>query len=249
MLVNCVNFSNVRFSSIQKNNQKFDIKNQDVRNLDDSKDDSCLLEQISSVLDVALKHAEEDMNNPNKTIFSIDEIKNMYIAKMILKIGKKSIDDILIEKYKNNSQILFAGSKSENKLRMMRNKCIIHGCATTAAAAAAGLAQTPGGDEAVLTALTTGMTAALCLNYNNAPLSSFTPIASQVFGKYAGEAALKYVLKWIPGIGNAANAAITFSLHEATGWALVAALEKHEKDGIINDDIDEYIENADKYRK
>lgn len=249
MLVNSVDFSNIRYSSIPKSNQKADTKNHNVQSFDDLKDESCLLEQISSVLDIALKQANNDINNPNKTIFSIDETKNMYIAKTILEIGKKSIDDILMEKYKNNSQILFAGSESENKKRMRRNKWIIHGTATTAAGAAAVLAQTPGADEATLTALTTGMAAGLCLNYNNAPLSAFAPIASQILGKLAGEAALKFVIKWIHGVGNAANAAITFSLHEATGWALVAALEKYEKDGTINDDIDEYIENADKYRK
>ncbi len=46
-----------------------------------------------------------------------------------------------------------------------------------------------------------------------------------------------------------ANVAITFSLREATGWALVAALEKYSEDGKISENIDEYIANGEKYRK
>lgn len=249
MLVNCVDFSNVRYSSAQKGINKPNVQSLNVRNLDDSKDESCLLEQISVSLDLALKNAENEINDSDKKIYSISEVKNMHIAKMILKIGKKSIDDLLIEKYKNNSQILFAGTESENKKRMRKNKWIIHGVATTAAGTAAALAQTPVGDEAALTGLTTGMAAALCLNYDNASLGAFAPIASQILGKLVGEAALKYVIKWVPGVGNVANAAITFSLHETTGWALVAALEKYEKDGTISDNIDEYIKSADKYKR
>lgn len=210
---------------------------------------------MSFVLNTALKNADNEIANSSNNIYDIEDLQNMKQAKELLRNGKNAIDEILIEKYKNNSLILFAGSDDEHKKRMKRNKAIIHGSAVTAAGAAAALAQVPAGDEAVLTTITLGMTGALCANYENASLAAFAPIASQIFGKVAGEAALKYALKWIPVAGNAANAAITFSLHETTGWALVAALEKFDNDGggdgdtIDYNDIDKYISDSINYKK
>lgn len=42
---------------------------------------------------------------------------------------------------------------------------------------------------------------------------------------------------------------ITFSLHEATGWGIVAALEELEKAGNINCSPTELIENGKELKK
>lgn len=210
----------------------------------------CLLEQMSNVLDIAIKNANTDIENLPKNFNTLKELSDMQKARNFLVSGKNAMDEILAEKYKNNSLINFASSTNEHKARMKSNKIIIHGCALTAATTAAALAQTPGGDEAALTALTLGMTAKLCSNYKDASISIFAPLAAQILGKLLGETAAKYAIKWIPGVGNAANAAITFSLHETTGWALVAALEKFEKEGsVAKGDIDNFISTSSKFKK
>ena len=162
----------------------------------------CMYEQMSDVLGLALINANKEIEQCRAKIVPIEELKSIKRAKTVLEIGKSEIDKVLLEKYKNNSEISFANSKIHKK-RMRRNHLIIHGCAISAAGAAYALAQTPGGDEAALTTLTTGLAAGLCVNYNNAPVSVFAPMAAQILGKLLGETTLKYIIKWIPGAGNA----------------------------------------------
>lgn len=205
---------------------------------------------LSVLYDIAILNANLDIENAKENGISETELQNMIFAKKVLEIAKFGVDSIKRENDKKQVEPSFSSKKINNpEERMKNNKLIIHGCATVAACSAAALAQTPAGDEAVLTALTTGMVARLCLNYEDASLAIFTPIAAQVFGKVIGEATAKIILSWIPYVGNAANAAITFALHETTGWAMVAALEQQEKDGTICKDVDELIDKGREYMK
>ena len=112
----------------------------------------------------------------------------------------------------------------------------MHSAVIGAASAAAALAQEPGSDTAALTAITIAMTAKLCKNYGiNGASTFFTSSATCATGYVAGiNLATKALTIW-PGLGNAANAAITFGLHEATGWALVALCEDLVKKGALDE--------------
>lgn len=102
-------------------------------------------------------------------------------------------------------------------------KChaIIHTASVAAGGVGAGLAQIPGSDNAIITPIQLTMTISL----------------GKVFGLTLGESAAKATLAsaaamtvgrtvsqvlvgWIPGIGNAVNAATAASLTEAIGWIL-----------------------------
>ena len=90
---------------------------------------------------------------------------------------------------------------------------IIHSFATAHAIAAAALAQTLVGDEATLTALTIAMIIALSKLYQ-APLS------------WGGTRGATCLIKWVPGIGNTANALSTIFTTEVLGWATVYLLSR-----------------------
>lgn len=104
---------------------------------------------------------------------------------------------------------------------------IIHSFATAHAIAAASLAQTLVGDEATLTALTIAMIIALSKLYQ-APLSwggalSFLGVFA---GFYLGTRGATCLIKWVPGIGNTANALSTIFTTEVLGWATVYLLSR-----------------------
>lgn len=104
---------------------------------------------------------------------------------------------------------------------------IIHSFATAHAIAAAALAQTLVGDEATLTALTIAMIIALSKLYQ-APLSwggalSFLGVFA---GFYLGTRGATCLIKWVPGIGNTANALSTIFTTEVLGWATVYLLSR-----------------------
>lgn len=146
------------------------------------------------------------------------------------------------QKYALNSPLSFDTVSFSGKMdpakksRMISANLTIHGAAVGAASAAAVLAQEPGADTAALTAITIAMTAKLCKNYGINGASTFaTTAAACAAGNVAGvNLATKALTIW-PGLGNAANAAITFGLHEATGWALVALCEDLIKKGALDE--------------
>jgi uncharacterized protein (DUF697 family) len=110
-----------------------------------------------------------------------------------------------------------------------RRKCgkIIHFAAGAAAAVGAGLAQAPGSDSALIVPIQIWMIKAL----------------GEVFGVHLDESAAKGLLMtaiatgvgrkisqlavgWIPGYGNAVNAATAAGVTEAMGWAVARSFDR-----------------------
>lgn len=108
---------------------------------------------------------------------------------------------------------------------------MIHGFAAAHAVAAAVLAQTFVGDEAALTALTIAMIVAVA-KLNGADWDSGAALAflGVFIGGYVGVRGATFLVKWIPGIGNAANAAVTFATTEVLGWATYLFVQKGKGD-------------------
>lgn len=104
---------------------------------------------------------------------------------------------------------------------------MIHGFAVAHAVTAALLAQTLVGDEAALTALTVAMIIAVA-KMNGADWDTGMALAflGIFIGGYVGVRGATFLIKWIPGIGNAANAAVTLTTTEALGWATYLFIKK-----------------------
>lgn len=181
--------------------------------------DDCLMERISCVLDVALKNAQNNLDKLESKNVSEKELNDAKLAKSILEIGKNGIDDIISEKYKNYANVKFAGIPDEKELRNRENNHIIHKYATLAAGAALLYSGTEVGDSMTLSEITEDMVIEICNNYKiqNDSVVTVLSEASKIMGKISGEGILKFIKTCFPEVGPIANAAITFSLHEATG--------------------------------
>lgn len=104
-----------------------------------------------------------------------------------------------------------------------RSKChaIIHTASASAAAAGAGLAQLPGSDNAVITPIQLAMTVSLGAVFGIQLTQSAAAAALASFAaSTVGRAASQLLLGWIPGLGNAINAATAATLTESVGWLL-----------------------------
>lgn len=108
---------------------------------------------------------------------------------------------------------------------------MIHGFAVAHALTAALLAQTLVGDEAALTALTVAMIIAVA-KMNGADWDTGMALAflGIFIGGYVGVRGATFLIKWIPGIGNAANAAVTLTTTEVLGWATYLFIKKGKLD-------------------
>ena len=104
---------------------------------------------------------------------------------------------------------------------------MIHGFAVAHAVTAALLAQTLVGDEAALTALTVALIIAVA-KMNGADWDTGMALAflGIFIGGYVGVRGATFLIKWIPGIGNAANAAVTLTTTEVLGWATYLFIKK-----------------------
>lgn len=112
-----------------------------------------------------------------------------------------------------------------------RTKChaLIHGAATACAGAAAGLAQLPGSDNAVIVPIQIGMIMSLGavfgvdLTETAAKTALGTATASLV-----GRGISQFLVGWIPGIGNAINASTAAGVTETLGWAIAKDFERKQ---------------------
>lgn len=100
-------------------------------------------------------------------------------------------------------------------------KChaIIHTASASAAAVGAGMAQLPGNDNAVITPIQLAMAISLGKVFG-VSLTETTAMAAigSVAANTLGRTASQLLVGWIPGLGNAINAATAASLTEAMGW-------------------------------
>ncbi len=98
---------------------------------------------------------------------------------------------------------------------------IIHTASAAAAAAGAGLAQLPCADAAVIVPIQVGMVVALAGVFG--VTLTRTAAESAVATKAAtliGRGVSQLLVGWIPGFGNACNAATAAGVTEAVGWAV-----------------------------
>ena len=106
---------------------------------------------------------------------------------------------------------------------------IIHGAATASAAAAAGLAQIPGSDNAVIMPIQVAMIIAIGeVHEQTLSKSRALTVLSATSAGIAGRTVSQFLVGWIPGFGNAINASTAFAITEGIGWAADSILEKDE---------------------
>ena len=102
-----------------------------------------------------------------------------------------------------------------------KSKChkIIHTAAASASAAAAGLAQIPGSDAIPITAIQVGMIISLGAVFGQEiTKSAAKSILGGATAAIGGRTVSQFLVGWIPGLGNAINAATAASITEALGW-------------------------------
>ena len=104
-----------------------------------------------------------------------------------------------------------------------RTECmvIIHGCSTAAGAAGAGLAQIPCSDSAVIVPIQIGMAIALGAVFGvELSESGAKALVESAAATAAGRSISQMLVGWIPGLGNALNAATAAALTETIGWQM-----------------------------
>lgn len=102
-----------------------------------------------------------------------------------------------------------------------KSKChkTIHTAAALASAAAAGLAQLPGSDAIPITAIQVGMIISLGAVFGQEiTKSAAKSILGGATAAIGGRTVSQFLVGWIPGLGNAINAATAASITEALGW-------------------------------
>jgi uncharacterized protein (DUF697 family) len=109
---------------------------------------------------------------------------------------------------------------------------IIHTAAAASAGVGAGLAQLPGSDAPVIAGLQTAMIVAIAQEHGVGMTKTAAADLLLTFtATVAGRGLSQLLVGWIPGWGNAINAATAASFTEAVGWAAHAhftpSLEPH----------------------
>jgi len=129
-------------------------------------------------------------------------------------------------------------------------KCnaIIHSASVSAGAAGTGLAQIPLADSAIITPIQIGMIVALGKIFDQEiSKSAAKAILAGMAAAFAGRGISQVLVGWIPGVGNAVNAATAATITEAVGWMAVDNFSKDAyKDIIAQNPMtdDERKENA-----
>ena len=100
-----------------------------------------------------------------------------------------------------------------------RIQAIIHAATVSAGVIGSGLANLPGSDMPVLTALQTAMIIAIGHEYN----CEFTKASAKSLlltfpSGYGGRVISQCLIGWIPGYGNAVNASTAMVMTQTIGW-------------------------------
>jgi uncharacterized protein (DUF697 family) len=97
---------------------------------------------------------------------------------------------------------------------------VIHTAAAAAAGVGGGLAQVPGADSALIVPIQTAMILSIAQEHEvKITKGAAVDLLLTFSATMAGRAISQVLVGWIPGFGNAINAATAFSLTEAIGWA------------------------------
>jgi uncharacterized protein (DUF697 family) len=122
----------------------------------------------------------------------------------------------------NTGEVIASGSANHPPMatQLQKIKGIIHTAAAAAAGIGAGLAQVPGSDAPALVGIQTTMIMMIA----DAHRMALTKAAAADFlltftATMAGRGLSGLLVGWIPGLGNAINAATAAGLTEAVGWA------------------------------
>lgn len=99
---------------------------------------------------------------------------------------------------------------------------IIHSAGVAAAGVGAGLAQLPGSDAPILMSIQAAMIMGLASKFG-VPLEEWAAadLVMTFAASMAGRGVSQVLIGWVPGFGNAINAATAASLTEAVGWSAV----------------------------
>ena len=110
-------------------------------------------------------------------------------------------------------------------------KChaIIHTASTSAAAVGAGLAQIPCSDSVPIGAIQTAMIVSLggVFGITIDESAAKAMVASGVAGM-VGRGIAQVLVGWIPGVGNATNAATAAAVTEGLGWLIAEEMARGE---------------------
>ena len=106
---------------------------------------------------------------------------------------------------------------------------IIHTASTAAAGVGAGLAQLPLSDHIVLLPIQVSMVVALGKVFDvNLTESAAKGVILTGMAATFGRALSQVLIGWIPGLGNALNAATAAGITEAMGWAIAKRFARGE---------------------
>lgn len=104
---------------------------------------------------------------------------------------------------------------------------VIHGAALAAAAVGGGLAQISVSATLVISPIQISMIIALgSLHGKTLDKSTALGVLAAAYGPYVGRTVSQLLIGWIPGVGNAINAATAFVVTESIGWAAHEILSK-----------------------
>lgn len=124
--------------------------------------------------------------------------------------------------------------------RKNQAQIIIHAAAAASAGTAAVLSKKSilgaflKADTPVLTAIAVGMVIALGRLFDqDIGGASAATILSKYIGSGVKVAGAKSLVGWIPFLGNAANATITFGFMEALGWNIYSYFDEAHKDTVV----------------
>lgn len=137
----------------------------------------------------------------------------------------------------------------DEKLRITH--VLIHGFAAAHAATAATLSQTIVGDEAALTVLTISMIIAIArLHGQTVEVGSAFALLGTFAGFYLGTRGAVFFVKWIPFLGNAANAIATTVTTETLGWVTYYIVSQGKSiESVRKDEVEDWIKESKKYKK
>ena len=111
----------------------------------------------------------------------------------------------------------------------MKCHAIIHAASASAAAVGAGLAQIPCSDSVPIGAIQTAMTVSLggVFGITIDESAAKAVVASGVAGM-VGRGIAQVLVGWIPGVGNATNAATAAAVTEGLGWLIADEMARGE---------------------
>ena len=103
---------------------------------------------------------------------------------------------------------------------------VIHAASVAAGGVGAGLAQIPGADAPVLMTIQSGLVISIASKFGaSLTHTAAVDLVMTFAASMAGRGLSQVLVGWLPGIGNAINAATAASITEAIGWAAVAHFE------------------------